>query len=558
MSVNQDPGVRSSSSDSNTNTPAPSTTTTHSNPASTASNFSSAGQIQDESLICRWNQCGERFPAAEVLYDHICERHVGRKSTNNLNLTCQWNTCRTTTVKRDHITSHIRVHVPLKPHKCEFCGKSFKRPQDLKKHVKTHADDSVLVGRSAQDPNGALNAAYRGKGPSSYYDHVRNNSAPFGQPAQNGHTSYYAHHQPQSYQQPLYYQQPMAPRSDFIAHQPPVQFDARKRGFDDLDDWFGNVKRRHVDPNSYTQVGRSLMPLHSSLGVHSTGMSTDYMAAAPQTMPVGGGSSQGPLTQHYYLPPMNNLRTKDDLQQMDGFLEQMQATVYESNGSPQGGHYTHVVDLRHQSPAYASRPPMESYAAVSAAQGASPLTAVSSTHSTGTPAVTPPSSTMSYGSSHSPSASSSGLSPSSRHGSAASVAYPSLPAVTYQGQPATSTLGSSFNNPMDRRLPSGLLQSANTGRRVPDDSDRSSITPKASETASSPSDKSDTSNEAETYDEWVQNMRTIEFIRKYVRERLERREYEDSPKENRIDPLASRREKLGGEKSLYPTLPPLA
>ena len=49
--------------------------------------------------------------------------------------------CRTTTVKRDHITSHIRVHVPLKPHKCDFCGKAFKRPQDLKKHVKTHADD---------------------------------------------------------------------------------------------------------------------------------------------------------------------------------------------------------------------------------------------------------------------------------------------------------------------------------------------------------------------------------------------------------------------------------
>ena len=79
------------------------------------------------------------------LKDHICEKHVGRKSTNNLNLTCGWNSCRTTTVKRDHITSHIRVHVPLKPHKCDFCGKAFKRPQDLKKHVKTHADDSVLL-----------------------------------------------------------------------------------------------------------------------------------------------------------------------------------------------------------------------------------------------------------------------------------------------------------------------------------------------------------------------------------------------------------------------------
>lgn len=91
--------------------------------------------------------------------EHICEKHVGRKSTNNLNLTCQWNACRTTTVKRDHITSHIRVHVPLKPHKCDFCGKSFKRPQDLKKHVKTHADDSVLVGSRGgpQDQNAPMN-----------------------------------------------------------------------------------------------------------------------------------------------------------------------------------------------------------------------------------------------------------------------------------------------------------------------------------------------------------------------------------------------------------------
>ena len=43
------------------------------------------------------------------------------------------------------------MHVPLKPHKCDFCGKAFKRPQDLKKHVKTHADDSVLL--RSPEPN---------------------------------------------------------------------------------------------------------------------------------------------------------------------------------------------------------------------------------------------------------------------------------------------------------------------------------------------------------------------------------------------------------------------
>src|SRR5271156_2332966 len=88
------------------------------------------------SAIRTFTRCRSCGSLTDLRQEHICERHVGRKSTNNLNLTCGWNSCRTTTVKRDHITSHIRVHVPLKPHKCDFCGKSFKRPQDLKKHVK--------------------------------------------------------------------------------------------------------------------------------------------------------------------------------------------------------------------------------------------------------------------------------------------------------------------------------------------------------------------------------------------------------------------------------------
>ncbi|CAG8096624.1 unnamed protein product, partial [Penicillium salamii] len=97
-----------------------------------------------EQLPCQWACCTEKSPTAEALHRHVCDRHIGCKSTNNLNLTCQWGTCNTTTVKRNHITSHILVHIPLKPHKCDFCGRAFKRPQDRKKHVQTHADNSDI------------------------------------------------------------------------------------------------------------------------------------------------------------------------------------------------------------------------------------------------------------------------------------------------------------------------------------------------------------------------------------------------------------------------------
>ncbi|KAK5664069.1 hypothetical protein OQA88_283 [Cercophora sp. LCS_1] len=532
----------SSSSASNGATPAPST-------APTTTSSSSSAQA-DESLICRWSECQERFQNAEALYEHICEKHVGRKSTNNLNLTCQWNSCRTTTVKRDHITSHIRVHVPLKPHKCDFCGKSFKRPQDLKKHVKTHADDSVLVGRG-QDQNGAMNpGAYRHpppKAPSSFYDHNGHvghmrgaNQGPYGQPHQNGQASYY-HQQPApAYHAPMgYYAQPpsMGSRGDFIGHQAAGFGEPRKRGFEDLNEFFGSVKRRQVDPTSYSQVGRSLMPIHASLGIQTGGLATEYMPQAPHTLGVGA-ASHGPLHQHYYLPPMPNLRTKEDLTQIDHILEQMQATVYESTGSP-NSQYT-PVDVRNQSPTYATRPNVDAF---NTAHVASPLSAP--THSTGgTPAVTPPSSTMSYTSGHSPSASSSGLSPTSRHSS--TVSYPSLPSRPNLPYPSTSGLGSNFTH-NERRLSGGVLQSASGSRA----SDRAP-TPKGVETGpsavSSPSGESE-AGEPDTYDDWLQHMRTIEYLRNGIRQRLEQHEYEEEDEDmSRIDPRL--------EKPLYPSLPP--
>ena len=57
---------------------------------------------------CQWVDCTLDFSDPEVLYNHLCNDHIGRKSTNNLCLTCKWKDCTVTCAKRDHITSHMR------------------------------------------------------------------------------------------------------------------------------------------------------------------------------------------------------------------------------------------------------------------------------------------------------------------------------------------------------------------------------------------------------------------------------------------------------------------
>jgi hypothetical protein len=50
-------------------------------------------ESSDKSLKCLWGDCGEVLTTADELYAHTCE-HVGRKSDNNLKLTCAWSECR--------------------------------------------------------------------------------------------------------------------------------------------------------------------------------------------------------------------------------------------------------------------------------------------------------------------------------------------------------------------------------------------------------------------------------------------------------------------------------
>jgi hypothetical protein len=391
---------------------------------------------------------------------------------------------------------------------------------------------------------------------------MRTNSAAF--PHQAGPHSYYAPQPSTNYG--LYFNQPPLnhnPRAEYIGHHAATGFDSRKRAFDMVDEFFGSAKRRQVDPNSYAQVGRSLLPLHGApLSIH-TGpggamTATEYITpAAPSVVHAGGSAAGagGPLTQQYYLPPMPNARTKNDLIQIDQILEQMQTTVYENSNNATNG-----IHVQGQSPfVYRNSPSPPAvnrgaavtngvsvagdggYAAVSAAHMASPLTAISST---GTPAVTPPSSTMSYTSGHSPSPSSSGMSPQSRHSSTTtSGMYPNLPAVSsvFPGHSTTPTLGSSFDANERRRYSGGMLQRASNPihpkQASADHSNGSSISsPKMAESAASPaastasaeSDVSDAVREREEqYDRWLENMRTIEALREYVKDRLERQDFDE-------------------------------
>ncbi|KAH6682096.1 transcription regulator PAC1 [Halenospora varia] len=534
----------------------------------------------DDNLSCQWDKCSEKCTSAEALFEHICEKHVGRKSTNNLNLTCGWNSCRTTTVKRDHITSHIRVHVPLKPHKCDFCGKAFKRPQDLKKHVKTHADDSVLL-RSPEQHGGQQNG-YRQGG--KVIANLQNLAA-------TG-TGYYAPQQPTSYG-PVYY--PVSHGGDIGQH---AAFDNRKRGYDALNDFFGDAKRRQIDPTSYDQVGQRLMALQG-IPIHGGGIS-HYMPAGPAMVSVDGhGGHGGPIPQHQYaLPPMPNLRTKNDLMNIDQFLEQMQSTVYESSNAAAaagvqqpGSHYTHqAINFRqsHSPPQSVIQGLGHMNSHVSSAHVA-PMMATHSTqsNSSGTPALTPPSSSVSYTSGHSPS-SSHGMSPISRHSSAASAAYPSLPAVTLGYSPhsntaPTSTLGTNFDSDPRRRYSGGMLQRSANPRdlAMAENSSDDSRSPTPKETTPRPEGIRNTTlssnidpalsgamspqsvaSEGESArdraeEAWIENIRVIEALRKLVQDRLERGEYATDDADTEMSGTSDAKSPSPIEKSsesLYPIL----
>jgi hypothetical protein len=438
-----------------------------------------------------------------------------------------------------------------------------------------------------------------------YYDHSnqmhQGSNGGYGQTHHGAHNGYYAPQQQNSYGGPVYYG---VSHGGDMGHQ--AAYDNKKRGYEALNDFFGDVKRRQFDPNSSAQVGQRLMALHG-IPIHN-GTLPEYIPS-PSMVAVGGhgqASSLG-LHQPHYALPIPNLRTKNDLVSMDNFLDQISATVYESSTSAAAAgvqlpstHYFHrnMAYRQSVSPPQTAIPNhlVSMGPQVSAATATAPSMVARSSHSppTGTPALTPPSSSLSYTSGHSP-ISVHGLSPSSRHSSAASAMYPTLPAVssgyqTHSSGAPVSTLGPSFDLDPPRRFSGGMLQRSAGPRSIDEmDVDDASIstskesTPQVSSrevdskgvsaslidpalsSLSSPGQQSDSDESARDRAEeiWVENMRVIEALKNLIHDRLENHQYEDDTEktdnedmndEGKEIAIEGNTKRIDDHESLYPKL----
>lgn len=361
-----------------------------------------------------------------------------------------------------------------------------------------------------------------------------------------------------------------------------IGVDSRKRGFNELNSFFGDAKRSRIQPNQYMDLGSrfgdvATMGLSNGFG---GGFGGGYDGYNNGMMDAGAGvayqTAQHPAS---FGAPFPELKTKNDLLSLESFLDQLSHTVYEQ---PEHGLLsTHplapITNLPTTYRTSHSPPHMQAQSSynnsVSSASGTPFSHSMQSTVDDSTPALTP----SSYQASQSPASSANHASPLPR--SAGAAAYPSLPSFSnldhhanmpgaFTGNTApVSSLGSAFEDGQDRRRYSGgYLQRAATA--TSDDS--KTITPTSPSEASrrsstsaelvkgfqrtlgitsSSSPKQDQSNvklpgvaditrtssqsshdgdkaEDENKEAWVRNIKVIEALQQYIKGRIERGEFE--------------------------------
>lgn len=331
------------------------------------------------------------------------------------------------------------------------------------------------------------------------------------------------------------------------APQTTYDFETRKRGYDALDHFFGQVKRRELDPVNFHNVSRRLFELQ---GLQLPQIIPSAVSVpAYQPVSLGGSYDHADPIQAYSLPPMGNAKTREDLTSIDQILEQMQATIYENDthlaqaGVAQPG-ASYVAYRTSNSPPSSHLPSAAAQSTPSSMLQHQHQGSIASATDASTPGLTPPSSAQSY---------TSGQSPLQGHAApSTSAMYPTLPSsasdIAYAAANAATLSGMYESEDHRRRYSGGMLQRAAPapGKDDMDIASDGSVTPPASamnkhakgKGKASPEDsvidpalsadastpKSD-SKEADQEQVWVQNMRLIEWMREFIKKRLERGDF---------------------------------
>ncbi|ODQ63649.1 hypothetical protein NADFUDRAFT_47998 [Nadsonia fulvescens var. elongata DSM 6958] len=318
---------------------------------------------------CKWGNCNTTHATVEDLYHHLCNDHVGRKINNNLNLTCGWAGCNVATVKRDHITSHIRVHIPFKPFKCTTCAKSFKRPQDLKKHIKTHADDFSQPSPHSQIHNhgpmshqsyiygygnaglGNANHNYAPPPMANYgysfdpYGSYGYNAANPPSYAPNGTSPTRASLSPLHHHHSLYPNNGIATStSTHATTTAPVN--AGKRPFDAVTEFLDDAKRgKYMNHSVSGSMSASTAPVYNADMIARL---SQIEAVLPYEPNHGQVQNQSQTATSLTAPLLNTIKSSQEMANVDNYLNQLSHNIYShSHNHGHGPHHAHGHALGH-------------------------------------------------------------------------------------------------------------------------------------------------------------------------------------------------------------------
>lgn len=206
-----------------------------------------------------------------------------------------------------------------------MCGKSFKRPQDLKKHIKTHADDSVLLPTPAQSPAYIPLTKHSRSGSTASSADFTAAPSPYSiasiPVSSNSSQGLYS---PDSQIAQAAYDATLAPGSQWnvgtggYVETVNPQNTSKKRSYDYANEFFEDVKRHKITPVYNDDMAARLSALQAWVtdDLFKPNYNT-YQIPQPEPIP-----SQVP----YLLPA---LRTKQDLLAANHFLTSLQTHTFD-------------------------------------------------------------------------------------------------------------------------------------------------------------------------------------------------------------------------------------